>query len=87
MDRLTHGSAPVTEEDLAELRREAIDFFGADRTGIVDWTVAWDVIGLFLGAAADRLGPLPIEAHIENTVKAFKAVRTYALDVRVRHTF
>lgn len=37
----------------------------------------------FLGAAADRRGPLPIEAHIENTVRELKAVRSMALDCGV----
>ena len=34
----------------------------------------------FLGASVDRRGPLPIEAHIENTVKELKKVRSRALD-------
>lgn len=34
----------------------------------------------FLGAAADRRGALPIEAHIDNTVRALKSVREMALD-------
>ncbi|MGH9660773.1 MAG: sugar phosphate isomerase/epimerase family protein [Bryobacteraceae bacterium] len=38
----------------------------------------------FLGGAPERRGPLPIEAHIENTVKAMRAVRSEALDRGVR---
>jgi 3-oxoisoapionate decarboxylase len=37
----------------------------------------------FLGASADRRGPLPIEAHIENTVKVLKTVRSRAMDAGV----
>jgi sugar phosphate isomerase/epimerase len=38
----------------------------------------------YLGTSADRLGPLPIEAHIENTVQVFRSVRTEALDLGVK---
>ena len=38
----------------------------------------------FMGSSDDRLGPAPIELHIENTVKALKAVRTRALDAGVK---
>lgn len=38
----------------------------------------------FMGSSADRLGPAPIESHIENTVKALKAVRSRALDAGVK---
>ena len=38
----------------------------------------------FLGSSADRLGPLPIEAHIENTVKVLKSVRQEARDLGVK---
>lgn len=38
----------------------------------------------FMGSSVDRLGALPITAHIENTVKALKAVRSRALDAGVR---
>jgi 3-oxoisoapionate decarboxylase len=38
----------------------------------------------FMGSFEDRLGPLPIEAHIENTVKVFKAARSVALDTGVK---
>lgn len=38
----------------------------------------------YLGSGADRLGPLPIEAHMENTVKVFKSVRSLALDLNVK---
>lgn len=36
-----------------------------------------------MGNGADRLGPLPIEAHMENTIKVFRSVRSEALDLRV----
>jgi 3-oxoisoapionate decarboxylase len=38
----------------------------------------------FMGSSEDRLGPLPIEAHIENTVKVFKSARSVALDTGVK---
>jgi len=38
----------------------------------------------YMGAGADRLGPLPIEAHMENTVKVFQSVRAEALDLGVK---
>jgi sugar phosphate isomerase/epimerase len=38
----------------------------------------------YLGGSADRLGTVPIEAHIENTVQVFRSVRTEALDLGVR---
>lgn len=38
----------------------------------------------YLGAAADRRGKLPLEAHMENTVKVFRAVRSQALDLGVK---
>ncbi|MGP8244561.1 MAG: sugar phosphate isomerase/epimerase family protein [Bryobacteraceae bacterium] len=38
----------------------------------------------YLGGSADRLGPLPIEAHIENTVQVFRSVRSQALDLGVK---
>ena len=38
----------------------------------------------YMGSSADRLGPLPIEAHMENTVKVFQSVRSEALDLGVK---
>ena len=38
----------------------------------------------YMGSSADRLGPLPIEAHMENTVNVFKSVRAEALDLGVK---
>ncbi len=37
-----------------------------------------------MGTGADRLGPLPIEAHMENTIKVFRSVRAEALDLGVK---
>jgi sugar phosphate isomerase/epimerase len=42
------------------------------------------VLRCYMGASADRLGPLPIEAHMENTVKVFRSVRSEALDLGVK---
>jgi len=38
----------------------------------------------FLGTAADRRGALPIDAHIENTIKVLRGVRSAALDTGVK---
>ena len=38
----------------------------------------------FMGAGADRLGPLPIEAHMDHTVGVFQSVRAEALDLGVK---
>lgn len=38
----------------------------------------------FLGSRADRQGTLPIEAHMENTIKVFRSVRSQALDLGVK---
>ena len=38
----------------------------------------------FLGSRPDRLGPLPIEAHMEAIIKVFRAVRQQALDLNVK---
>ncbi len=42
------------------------------------------VMRCYLGAGNDRLGPLPIEAHIEATVKVLRAARSQALDLGVK---
>lgn len=38
----------------------------------------------YLGDSADRLGPDPIEKHMENTIRVFKANRQLALDNRLK---
>lgn len=38
----------------------------------------------YMGASNDRLGPDPIELHMENTIKVFKSVRSEALDLGVK---
>ena len=38
----------------------------------------------YMGSSRDRTGSLPIEAHMENTIKVFKNVRTEALDLGVK---
>jgi 3-oxoisoapionate decarboxylase len=38
----------------------------------------------YMGAAADRRGKLPIEAHMENTIKTLRKVRTKAQDLNIR---
>jgi sugar phosphate isomerase/epimerase len=43
-------------------------------------TVGSRIVRAVLGSSADRSGPLPIEGHIENTVKVLRAVRSRVLD-------
>lgn len=38
----------------------------------------------FLGSSADRHDPTPIEAHMENTIRLFKSVRSLALELGVK---
>jgi sugar phosphate isomerase/epimerase len=38
----------------------------------------------FMGSQADRRGKLPIEAHMENTIKVFRKVRSKAQDLGVK---
>jgi sugar phosphate isomerase/epimerase len=38
----------------------------------------------FMGSQADRRGKLPIEAHMENTIKVFRKVRSKAQDLNVK---
>lgn len=38
----------------------------------------------FMGSAADRRGALPIEAHMESTVKVLRGVRSQAIDIGVK---
>jgi sugar phosphate isomerase/epimerase len=42
------------------------------------------LVRAFLGTMADRAGQIPIEGHIENTVRVLKAVRSRVLDAGVR---
>lgn len=42
------------------------------------------IVRAFLGSMEDRKGPIPIEGHIENTVKVLRKVRSLALDAGVR---
>ena len=42
------------------------------------------VVRAFLGTMQDRTGPVPIEGHIENTVKVLKNVKSRAQDSNIR---
>jgi sugar phosphate isomerase/epimerase len=46
--------------------------------------VGSSVLRCYMGTRADRHSALPIEAHMENTVKVLRAVRSQALDLGVR---
>ena len=43
-------------------------------------TVGSPIVRAVLGSMADRVGPIPIEGHIENTVKVLRSVRSLAVD-------
>lgn len=38
----------------------------------------------YMGSSDDRLGPLPIEAHMETTIKLFRSVKSEATDMGVK---
>ena len=38
----------------------------------------------YLGDLADRLGPVPVEKHIENTIRVFRGARSVALETGVK---
>ncbi|HYO81512.1 MAG TPA: TIM barrel protein [Bryobacteraceae bacterium] len=42
------------------------------------------IVRAFLGSMQDRQGPVPIDAHIENTVKVLRNVRSRAQDADIR---
>ncbi|MGH9719741.1 MAG: sugar phosphate isomerase/epimerase family protein [Bryobacteraceae bacterium] len=42
------------------------------------------IVRTFLGTMADRTGPIPIEGHIENTVKVLRSVRSIASGEGIR---
>jgi len=42
------------------------------------------IIRAFLGTMADRVGPIPIEGHIENAAKALKAARSRVVDAGLK---
>jgi len=42
------------------------------------------IVRAFLGSMADRVGPVPIEGHIENTARVLQAARSRAQDAGVR---
>ena len=42
------------------------------------------IVRAVLGSMADRTGPIPLEGHIENTVKVLRAVRTRVLDAGLK---
>ena len=43
-------------------------------------TVGSPIVRAVLGAMADRVGPIPIEGHIENAAKVLRSVRSLAMD-------
>lgn len=38
----------------------------------------------YLGGGSERRGPIPLEQHIETTVKVLRSVRAQALDLGVK---
>jgi 3-oxoisoapionate decarboxylase len=47
-------------------------------------TVGSPIVRAVLGSSLDRTGPVPMEAHIENTVKALRSVRSRVLDAGLK---
>lgn len=47
-------------------------------------TVGSPIVRAFLGSMADRVGGVPIEAHIENTVRVLRNVRPQVLDAGIK---
>jgi sugar phosphate isomerase/epimerase len=47
-------------------------------------TVGSSVMRCYMGSSEDRLGPLPIEAHMENVIKLFRSVRSEAQGLGVQ---
>ncbi len=47
-------------------------------------TIGSPIVRAFLGTMADRVGGMPIEGHIENTVKTLRPLRSRFLDAGVR---
>ena len=47
-------------------------------------TVGATVMRCYMGSSEDRVGPLPIEAHMETTIKLFRSVKSEATDLGVK---
>jgi 3-oxoisoapionate decarboxylase len=47
-------------------------------------TVGAKTMRCYMGSSDDRLGPLPIEAHMETTIKLFRSVKAEASDLGVK---
>ena len=47
-------------------------------------TVGAKAMRCYMGSSDDRLGPLPIEAHMETTIKLFRSVKSEATDLGVK---
>jgi sugar phosphate isomerase/epimerase len=64
------GARPAREQLLEGLR--------------VAKTVGATAMRCYMGSSEDRIGPLPIEAHMETTIKLFRSVRNEAMDLGVK---
>ena len=42
------------------------------------------IVRCFIGSSADRVGPMPIEGHMENTAKVLKNMKSRAQDANIR---
>lgn len=47
-------------------------------------TAGSPIVRAFLGTMADRVGPIPIEGHIENTAKVLRGIKSRAVDAGIR---
>ena len=68
-------SYPRNQGDAAEALGKALEVARA---------VGSKMLRCYMGTRADRRGKLPLEAHMENTVRVFRAVRSRALDLGVK---
>jgi sugar phosphate isomerase/epimerase len=69
----------------ASFRKTAGDAASQVRQGLrVCKAIGATVMRCYLGTEADRLGAIPIEGHMENTVKVLQSVRAEALDLGVK---
>ena len=76
------GSVCPSSKSYDKRQGDAVEYV---RKGLrVGHAVGSRVMRCFLGNAADRRDIVPIEAHMENTIKVFRAVRSEALDLGVR---
>jgi len=82
IDAGTGCICPSSQSYKRETQGDPVDYI---RKGLrVAHTVGSNSMRCYMGAGIDRRGALSIEAHMDNTIKVFKAVRNEALDLGVK---